>query len=384
MGEVKDRIMLLPKLYGEYAEIFTIIFCVFIIYYSIKLLRKGSEQANIVPGLAVSLGIFFTFLGLAMSLIAASGGGIDTQYNMLVGGLSTAFWTSVVGIGVSIASKVYLAKQVDLSPLSGIENEVKKVRHEIHGLGEDINEKLTKGIHNVIDNYMVKLANSLDRSQANINNNNTVFQDSLKKLNDGIQGTLGSLSTSTNEFSKSMNQMASVSKGIHENLESSHLIIASQHNWMNEIKRAMGSISEMAPEAKSVFQGIVKVNEQADNLTSRIEKVFDEKQVVFSKDLEKVTDNILKGVASIDTEYQKIISTQLVNLDKTLHKSLGTTMEVYGEGMVEMLKKKLEIIAVITDKLDKAKEGFFVLEKEKEKEKESLVTEKDSKGFECF
>lgn len=59
-----------------------------------------------IPNLLTSIGILGTFLGLTLALIdfnSASTAEIRTSIDSLLGGMSTAFWTSLVGMGASAA-----------------------------------------------------------------------------------------------------------------------------------------------------------------------------------------------------------------------------------------------------------------------------------------
>lgn len=77
----------------------------------------GTRFAEIVPGMLTSLGILGTFLGLVMglsglSLSAADTGVLLAAMDKLVGGMSTAFLTSIAGVIASMAFNLLYNHQV--------------------------------------------------------------------------------------------------------------------------------------------------------------------------------------------------------------------------------------------------------------------------------
>lgn len=67
---------------------------------------KSAEFTSYTPALLTSLGIFGTFAGIVVGLMAFDVNNIDGSIQGLLSGLKTAFFTSLVGIFLSIAFKV--------------------------------------------------------------------------------------------------------------------------------------------------------------------------------------------------------------------------------------------------------------------------------------
>lgn len=67
---------------------------------------KANEYVSYTPALLTSLGIFGTFAGIVLGLMVFDVNDIDGSIQGLLGGLKTAFFTSIVGIFVSILFKV--------------------------------------------------------------------------------------------------------------------------------------------------------------------------------------------------------------------------------------------------------------------------------------
>jgi len=89
----------------------TTIVCVLIViafFFALFNLKRGraSEYVSYTPALLTSLGIFGTFAGIVIGLMAFDANNIDGSIEGLLNGLKTAFLTSLVGIILSIIFKV--------------------------------------------------------------------------------------------------------------------------------------------------------------------------------------------------------------------------------------------------------------------------------------
>src|SRR5688500_9261121 len=66
---------------------------------------KHSHFLQHAPGIMTSLGILGTFVGIVIGLLGFDVNAIDTSITVLLGGMKTAFVTSLVGMACSIAFK---------------------------------------------------------------------------------------------------------------------------------------------------------------------------------------------------------------------------------------------------------------------------------------
>lgn len=88
---------------------------------------KRGERAKFVeaaPTLMTSLGILGTFIGIVVGLFAFDPNQIDESIKDLLGGLRTAFVTSVFGMGFTIAFKWFVSKKTPVNDIAGSVDEV--------------------------------------------------------------------------------------------------------------------------------------------------------------------------------------------------------------------------------------------------------------------
>jgi len=84
---------------------------------------KAKEYVHYTPALLTSLGIFGTFAGIVVGLMAFNANDIDGSIEGLLNGLKTAFLTSLVGIILSIIFKIIQTSGL-ISPVKNTENVV--------------------------------------------------------------------------------------------------------------------------------------------------------------------------------------------------------------------------------------------------------------------
>ncbi len=344
--------------YGDYSVRVTWFFCGVIIIGGIFLLRRGGPRAQLVPGLAVSAGIFFTFLGLAVSLVAVSETGVQGQFDALLGGLSTAFWTSVVGMGFSMVAKLILAGRQSTSPLQRVQSEIAYVRREISGLGQDITQNLTAALSASVTEYSRVISASLHESGEKIVQLNGVYEASLTRLAEGVDELLIKVEQLVEPATSVVGATKSLSIETQNVLEKNEQLLSWQQRWVNEIEESMGSVSSLAPDARRVFEAIDKLNESYQICKDSISKTMDENQKRFGKDVDKITNEAINRIIGIESGQHERIIKHLAKIDESVKNSFETVTNDYGKGLVLLVQKKLEVVAEIIEQLEMAKKQY--------------------------
>lgn len=354
-----DFFELIVKVYGRHDVAITFVFCCIVWFYPRLLLKNGGGQAEISAGISVSLGIFFTFLGLALALVAASGDGVKAQFDVLLAGLSTAFWTSVVGLLNSIRIRCLLAKNNDQDfILSGVEKQIVKIRSEISCLGKDINEQLTQSLSNAVTQYSEQISDSISSSASG-----------LARINSECEETVSLVERSLNAITNQFSEMAGNAKDIIEAtseynkeaknlIESNSALLSEQSIWMKNIDKSMSSVAELAPEAEKVFSAINVLEDRSKQLSEEIKDSFEFHKVKFTEDLKKLNDQIIKNMNTLDSDYQNLIARHLESLDGSINKSLGLVVNNFGEGIVALAQKKVSVVESVIEQLEFARNQY--------------------------
>ncbi|MEK8027157.1 MotA/TolQ/ExbB proton channel family protein [Pseudaquabacterium rugosum] len=80
---------------------------------------RAASFVDYAPSLMTSLGLFGTFLGIFVGLLQFDPAQIDGSITLLLGGLKTAFVTSIIGMFFAIAFKVLHTRHQDARPADG-------------------------------------------------------------------------------------------------------------------------------------------------------------------------------------------------------------------------------------------------------------------------
>lgn len=110
----------------EFTWILNSVFFFAILYAFVKA-KSGlnSDRSNYVeyaPSLMTSLGLFGTFLGIFIGLLQFDSKHIDGSIEQLLGGLQTAFVTSLIGMGFAICFKIIQTSYLDKNNQNNDEN----------------------------------------------------------------------------------------------------------------------------------------------------------------------------------------------------------------------------------------------------------------------
>lgn len=337
--------------YSRHSDAITVGACLLIVFMSILMLSLKGARANLVPSLAISGGIFFTFLGLAISLTSVSNSSMQLTFKTLLAGLSTAFWTSVVGMFMSIVAKIILAGRASGSPLRTVQNEVALVRQEISGLGRDISEQLGSAM----TQYSQTVTASFSESSEQIVKLNNTYEESLNNLSKGIDGLLGRVNALllpvAGVVSETENLLIQTDKLLKTNGDS----LAQQAAWIKSIEDSVGAITHLAPEAKCVFESIDRINQSVEDHSREIDKKLEESHLKFGKNVEKTTSDAIDRMINIESVQHNRIVEQLEKIDQVVKESFDVVMNQYGQGVLSLVQKKLEVVAGIVAHLEYAK-----------------------------
>lgn len=336
----------------------TISLCFFIfisVVIALSKYKKMPSLAAYAPSLSISLGVFFTFFGLAISLVAASYGGIQDQYSALVGGLSVAFWTSVAGIGISIFAKLILtSKKSTDSPINELQSQLRFVRNEISGIGEHITHHVTEKIITSLHTYSVELDRVFDKSVQLLKDRQNQHLNNIDALNSSLSTLLEKYQLMTDQSQAALQVIQNTVKSIDE-ISAINLDTISQTKEMSkQIETSISSVSDLQPEARAVFSSIDKMNESLLNTHKKIDHTFTETTVQFESDLQKMKNNIVSDMARIEDLGQKRIADNLSELDAVVKDSLNKILEYFGESMMTLAKKNMKTVAETLSHIDTA------------------------------
>jgi chromosome segregation ATPase len=135
-----------------------------------------------IPSVFTTLGVFGTFLGIAFGLIDFNVDNIDDSIPTLLEGLFVAFWSSIIGIALSLVSQIYV-QRIQNSVLSE-EGELvteEQILRSIATSLEEIRKAISSDADGSISTHLVKMRTS-------INDNLTPLNANIQKLTQSVGG----------------------------------------------------------------------------------------------------------------------------------------------------------------------------------------------------
>lgn len=167
----------------DFHIIFTAI-AVFIIFgfWVYYLLKFTPDNAVYSPTILTTLGIFFTFFGIALGLWNFDSKNIEASIPSLLASLRTAFWASVVGVGGAVIIKLKHFNYMQNAPkeLEVTPNDMLK---ELQNINNSVKGKDNSDLIRALENFTKSLGKDIS---TNIAEQVALFKDENKKQFDRL------------------------------------------------------------------------------------------------------------------------------------------------------------------------------------------------------
>ncbi len=323
--------------------------------------NENKEFVNYVPTLLTTLGIFGTFLGVTLGLWNFDENNIQNSVTLLLGGLKTAFITSVFGILFSICFKWHLTKRnknlelknQKITPkdmmdifklqLANMENQNQELQSIKKGLVTEYGQSLITKLINVENENSSLLLKQLDSFHDDLGINNRTMIEKIEFLTNKLERGFESL----------IKKQSKISDEIRDCMA---------ENFTNFTESLSKTTTEQIIEA---LQNVVaNFNE---NLTEQFGENFKRlddgvKELVvwqknYKQQLEEMTDLYAKGVEAISSTEESLenISESMTNIEESTEK-IPENMEKLAlvidknQEQLEELEVKIETFAIMRDK----------------------------------
>lgn len=320
---------------------------------------KNNHDKNSLQNLVISLGILGTFLGIFAGLQNFDTTNINSSIPSLLGGLKTAFLTSIAGSISALLIKITNIYKIDESSLSVEEKdestlmleELQLIRKSIAG---DEDSSLVTQIQKLRTSQADKqdeLKKAFDEFAKQMAENNMkalveavdqVMRDFNAKINDQLGQSFKELSESVRSLVEwqqnyilTVQQTTSALGDAQESLRISSESLNTTSEKISEIAAHNQSISEMNQELKVVIE----------NLNQMLEST-----VGFSKNMKVLAESLNDSGNIIQSEIKSLVEESIKNmqahaddLSKNINSIADSTMKNMVEKNTETLKKFEEI-----------------------------------------
>jgi methyl-accepting chemotaxis protein len=273
------------------------------------------------------LGILGTFVGLSLGLTSLDlSNGVSTSSILpLLEGMQTAFWTSVVGMCLSLIYNLLFNKHISklekqfygicskynseniVSPTYYLKKQADALANLGGGIGSSIGTEvadvLNKNLSSLISNLDVKMSGMIKNIE---NLLSETLSNELRKASEGIRSSAVLMENSTNKFEQSIKELDSVvekSTAMLDNVENILENIEQTVEKVDDITQSINSeLGDSATQVQSMSSALfrasaesIKIKEAVVNLDSIVQNIdaLTDKQQNLIVDLNnKFTSNI--------------------------------------------------------------------------------------------
>jgi DNA anti-recombination protein RmuC len=372
--------------------------------------KYNSRTAEAAPTILTSIGIFGTFLGVALGLTDFDTKNLQESVPLLLGGLKTAFWSSIAGLlgALSIKGRAIM----DATHGAGSTKRTASI-DDLHYAMVQINESLTEKDQTLIQELSLmrlesqqhssNLIDAMGRYQTQMVEANTKalidalgavmrdfntkideqYGDNFKRLNESV----GKMLEWQKEYKQQLIELADNQKTIGHSMKDASAAFENMVNHaesFNGISESLGNmlqglntqrdvldqhLSGLARLVSEAGAGLPQLEERITFLTTGMGEALVQYNDRMEIMLEKTTtsmDNTTKNLThTLQTSYSdafaqldnKIIQTltqtdkQIAKLDAGLEQELNKSLKTMGEQLAALSEKFVQDYSPLTERL---------------------------------
>ena len=307
-----------------------------------------SFSAN-APAYLTSLGIFFTFVGIFIALLAFNVEDINRSIPRLLEGLQVAFLSSVAGIGGSVIYRV-------IRPIRQNAIEADEV-----SAGEILNEliNLNKGSESIKDALVGEGDASLSTQMGKLRND---FRDFAEKVSeDGSKALIEALEEVMRDFNAKINEQFG------DNFKQLNEAVSALLEWQKEHKQQVENLTEIFRETQKGID-LVKSNiELIENSTGKIPDQISKVENAFEA-TDKRMEELYTGLGSLSEmrskaeealpHIEKNINRMTEGLETNVNKQMESVKEIF-ESQANQSNQMQEKFTGVVDSLNMAADDLL-------------------------
>lgn len=373
--------------------------------------QKLERLRDFLPTLAVSCGIFGTFWGIFIGLSDFDTAHISESIPTLLEGMKTAFYTSLLGMAISLILKIFynvydsIGTKESTDPLKCLQNieasslqmhksidkleetigrcfrsdeeyslvsQVKLIRQELI----DSRRETKKAFEEFAEKFSKMASESLiDELKHVVDKFNTMLNDLVSQSFQDLKESTERLNTWQADYKKTITQN-------HENLSA----VLTQLSSLNEVyKQSLERITELSQQIETINTNLRSISVSGQELSRHSTRLAEQNQLLktsidaikeagekaavvvpnISQNMNAITEQIQKlqeetndFVHKTTTELQahatKLSDTsqrQIESIEKSLQEELQKSLESFGRAMITLSKKFTEDYTPLTERL---------------------------------
>jgi methyl-accepting chemotaxis protein len=337
---------------AEFAFANDIIFwAVFIIIVGlIWLKRKDTSALKSLPSIFTIIGVFGTFFGITIGLMNfnADPGEIEKSVSFLLGGMKTAFGSSILGMGAAVGIRVYNVvygnKEDNIEEadkvLALLKSQNTSLKHIREGIASDSEDSLTSHIQKLRLDFSDFAKN---QAKMNVEQLQKSLEKVIKDFNDGMQEQFGE---NFKELNKAVFKLVEWQENYHKQIEYMVKTIEQTNGAVENSKQIIQDISEKYSDTYKLtedFETVIKMlNNENKKLMDGIEKF-----AKLGNEANEAMPLIEKQLTSLTSGFTSTVESTLGDIKSSSKESssiLTKAMKESSDGMTNTIKTSLKTI----------------------------------------
>lgn len=336
-------------------------------YLKFKKNEQYNNIINYIPSLLTSLGIFGTFVGISIGLVNFNPANIDKSISELLEGMKTAFYSSLVGIFLSICFKIFLSyiksKEIDTDDGEHIfklfERQTASIENISKILGGDSDTSVLNQIKlfkSDINDYINYTKNFNDKFALTLWDKMEHFADILSKS--ATEQIIEALKNVIQDFNNKLTEQFG------ENFKQLNEAVFKLVEWQEKYKEQIELWQKNYDDHKIRIDTLTQQQQEYTNLliaTSQMIEKSSSSLDIIAENTKSIPDN-MQNLVSI----MKIHEKQLKDLDMYL-KAFEEVKEKAGNAFPEIKDNVDKIINTIKNTVDTTSDHYnnLVIETQK-------------------
>lgn len=374
--------------------------------------RYSSKTSELAPNILTSIGIFGTFLGVAIGLWHFDSADIQGSVPKLMDGLKTAFWSSIVGLLGALTIKLRatfeqtnrrIVSQTRAATIDDLDASLKLLAEQMHAEREDAlpalfkyqhrqNQDTLREIIHVLEHYEERMAeanakalvHAIETVMRDFNTRiNEQYGDNFKRLNESVgkmldwqnnyraqlqqlideqERTAGSMKEASHAF-EYMVKHANAFNGISESLQDLLSGLEAQRANLQEqlgglatvVNNAAEGLPHLEQRIAALTTGIAdQVHEQQRWTVEHITKAHEGIQQQLTEVLEQSGTQLQQQQQQTQQQLLRLaekVERQVAVLDESMEEELNKALQSFGMQLTALSEKFVSDYTPLTKRL---------------------------------
>jgi chromosome segregation ATPase len=335
--------------------IFTVVAILIILaFFGYYLYKFTPDNAVYSPTILTTLGIFFTFLGIAIGLLGFDSNNIEKSIPSLLASLRTAFWASVFGVGGAVIIKLrhffYMqnsSKEVSITPNDMLQ-ELRDINNSIKGKDNSdlvkALETFTKSIgNNISTNIAEQITSFKEENKKQFDRLIEVQENALAQISEGATATLiDALRQVLEDF------QTTITDHIADNFKDLAEAVNNLISWQKHYEAQIRQTTESMESAANRYTSLV---EHAEIFQTTSEALYEQIQLFQSQtsNLKELLVDLNSLVKATSKEIPQI-ENRIINISE----QISNSSNIFNENINTSIAKTANQTEILTSGIEKA------------------------------